>query len=90
MSKGLEKLKEIRDICSGMTNVFDEDLDVIEKELKALEIIKKYKRKEYLFWIMEEYSTWEDYLEHCIKSDIRPYIKKEEYELLKEILYGTK
>ena len=32
MSKGLEALKDIRDICSGMTNVFDEDLDIIEEE----------------------------------------------------------
>ena len=35
--KGLDALKDIRDICSDMTTVFDEDLNIIEKELKVLE-----------------------------------------------------
>lgn len=42
MNKGLEALKDIRDICSGMTNVFDEDLDIIEKELKEKETQDDY------------------------------------------------
>ncbi len=41
MSKELEALKNIRDICKDMTNIFDEDLDIIEIALKDYYALKK-------------------------------------------------
>ena len=92
MSKGLDALKDIRDICSDMTTVFDDDLLIIEKELKALEIIKCL-----LFSKCRVYETSEkttattitkgDY--YVVELDFnnkRFYIGKEEYDLLKEVL----
>ena len=35
-SESLKALKDIRDICYGMTNVFDKDLDTIENEINEL------------------------------------------------------
>ena len=89
-NKGLKALKRIRQETCPVTYMPDFDKEecckIIEKELKTLEIIKEHKNKGHLFWIMEEYPTWEDYLEHCKKSDLNPYIQNEEYDLLKEVL----
>ena len=68
MSKGLEILKMIR---GG--NFYYKDLDIIEKELKALEIIKEKKVDVAIFF--------ED---GCARH--REKLTQEEYDLLKEVL----
>lgn len=72
MSKGLEALNRLR---NHKPYDIEPNLDIIEKELKALEIIKDC-------CIVAEYpdNTYE--LAFCRKI----CIEKEEYELLKEVL----
>ena len=72
--KGLRKLKIIRhihDMECGKDERIDKDFDIIEKDLKALEIIKKY--------ILDD----EDYLD-LISRNLN--IPKEELDFLKEAL----
>ena len=71
MSKGLEVLKRLK---WGYDITHEERItlcECIEKELKALEIIKKY--------ILDD----EDYLDLIVRHINIP---KEEYDLLKEVL----
>ena len=87
MSKGLEELAIIRElnVCKSTSN--------IEKELKALEIIKE-KRVDTraLIESLEDDWTWEQYMDE--EDDIntgghqfsRDRLTHEEYELLKEAL----
>ena len=83
--KGLEALKDIKDICSGMTTIFDDDLETIEKELKALEIIKEKKMNVEL--LLLELTMYKDYEEY---KDIAYFnnrsLTRKEYDLLKEVL----
>ena len=73
MSKGLEALQEIKSKPFSWEKLKD-SLDTIEKELKALEIIKKY-------YVFEEnqFYTFK-------RKTIRNKETKEEYDLLKEVL----
>ena len=89
MSKGLEALKIIYDLedLQGGRDAFWESYRIIEKELKALEIIKE-----------KEVDVW--YLMICIEQNIKhlqfynEYMKElngikltqEEFDLLKEVL----
>lgn len=90
MNKGLKALNDIRELvnrveyASKIPNINNE-LDTIEKELKALEIIK-------------EYGINVDYFKrHCdIEYDdefniyrIEEILTQEEYDLLIEVLYGA-
>ena len=80
-------------IIPNLMKTTEEQARVIEeqkKEIKALEIIRKCERKDYLIWIITEYPTWKEYLNHCKKSSLNPYIQKEEYDLLKEVLLWKK
>lgn len=95
MSKGLKALKEYRAQQQGVNVYADELLDIVEKELKALEIIKEkglsmgdiafiengYCWESYAgFETMQaQYWGYEDKLYKTLKT-------KEEYELLKEAL----
>ncbi len=81
MSKGLEALKDVRDICSDMTSVFDDDLDIIEKELKAFEIIKE---KKVNVIILMGCDSVEEYNKHPLSWK---KLTQEEYDLLKKVLY---
>lgn len=102
MSKGLEALKDIRDICSNMTTVFDDDLGIIEKELKRLEeleimysncVIEGAKQKKALEIIIK-HSVNVERIKNC--STFEQYnlgkptkdrrLTKEEFDLLKEVL----
>ena len=78
MSKGLEALKEL----SKMVFIYGgvEQYKIIEKELKALEIIKNKKiNLEYLKCC----ETYEQYKTVCSYWN---EITKEEYDLLKDVL----
>lgn len=77
MSKGLEKLARIKghfnpkDIANK--ELFEEDFDTIEKELKALKIIKEH--------IIYDQET------NVLKANFQWYIRnKDEQDLLKEVL----
>lgn len=73
-TKGLEKLARIKghfnpkDIANK--ELFEEDFDTIEKEIKALNIIKDFISLE----------------PHCIYGKSKRNLTPEEYELLKEVL----
>lgn len=92
MSKGLEALKELLEYVN-FENRHDSksekavsNFDIIEKELKALEIIKN-KKVAYLFmWLIEKHNkkcALRLYNEPC-EEDRK--ITEEEYDLLKEVL----
>lgn len=99
MSKCLDALANIkREKPTFFSAIYDggmweEDVETIEKELKALEIIKKKKvDTRALIAILKEDWTWEDYMreEDDVNtgghqfSNIR--LTQEEYDLLKEEL----
>ena len=79
MSKGLEALKEINKVIpyAHITNEYK----TIEKELKALEIIKEKICLGGLCSSLQETKNFEDY-----KVSYFTQLTKEEYELLKEVL----
>lgn len=83
MSKGLEKLKEIKNgyIWHNPQRGDEEKFETIEKELKALKVIIKKAHirlgrdgDQYYFQTTNNYY----------------YISKQKYDLLKEVLYGKK
>ena len=93
MSKGLEVLKEIKQIETngidmgkftmvkiGSCPNYWELFDTVEKELKALEIIRN---KEVDVYYIKHFSNYKTYSEHTFTEN---KLTKEEYELLKEIL----
>ena len=90
MSKGLGKLKIIRHIHDsecGKDETMDKDFDIIEKELKALEIITNN------FGIMVYYSRhretgYEMSMQDSDNHDLFTMITEEDYNLLKEILWN--
>ena len=87
MTKGLKALKEIVfnyvQVFKNNENgkqMFMEDVHIIEKELKALEIIKE-KRVD-IGWVIKS----ANYSRYNLGVGERQALKKEEYELLKEVL----
>lgn len=83
MSKGLEALREIdkdTPFSQAFNPKFKERIAIIEKELKALEIIKE-KRVD-IGWLIRS--------ENCSKYNLgvgsSQALKKEKYDLLKEVL----
>ena len=59
-----------------------ESLDAIEKELKALEILKNTCIENWKIRISENYKEYiDEYINNCTE-----YITEEEYNLLKEVL----
>ena len=76
MLKGLRELKELQKHHYGTLDEFDRKLSIIEKELKALEIIKKY------VYVSKPYGT-STYIK---LNDESEFIPEKEYDLLKEIL----
>lgn len=82
MSKGLEALKKIKNWL--YTHDLQElcDIDIIEKELKALEIIKKKNVSISAFKLnvsLETYIIW-------WTTKREEWLTQEEFDLLKEIL----
>ena len=89
MSKGLQALEHMNKniiLCEDI----DEDVEIIKKELQALEIIKKH-------IVNRDSDTSGVYLEYClglfepyysieIKHGVNQTITEKEYNLLKEVL----
>ena len=82
--RGIEALNKLKQNNENGTHLFDYELhDVIEKELKALEIIKKYIKVTYQEDELFLYG-FEDKQYVSLRSS--NLMSKEEYELLKEVL----
>ena len=88
MSEGLEALKDIREIFTCHDFDFIEKCDIIEKELKALEIIKEKKVNVSLLFNTKNHWDYNDYIcraQIYLQSNSK-CITQEEYNLLKEVL----
>ena len=88
MSKGLEALKEIVfnyvQVFKNNENgkqMFMEDVHIIEKELKALEIIRN---KGLNTWWFKKFNSYEEYKNKGCE-DLATELTQEEYDLLKEV-----
>lgn len=83
MSKGLDALKELmNNVIRNDDKLCDKKVAIIEKELKALEIIKE--KPQATLWFVQHYTKkmgYEDMIS-LFKEDIT----KEQFELLKEVL----
>lgn len=83
MSKGLEEIKTLRGFNQVELNNdknINKSLDIIEKELKALEIIKDYN------WF--SFNEKRGFVVFC--NDIMDIANEEEFNLLKEVLCDEK
>ena len=96
MSKGLEAIKQ-RLINDGWldedgTGVYAEDLSIIEKELKALEILKNKPHISFdLFDTLDTLEEINNYIEFMYGRNDTSILTQEEYDLLKEVfLCNTK
>lgn len=81
MSKGLEALKTIRhihDMECGEDESINKDFDIIEKELKALYLIRKLGLTEIVYIMCVNYDAY-------VENRNNP-IPKEEFDLLEEVL----
>ena len=89
MSKGLEELKNPIECEVSLTQKYrkytytEQQLEVIEKELKALEIIKKYVGVQEFY---DDIFPYEIVDKQYASSGSELIISKEEYELMKEVL----
>ena len=101
MSKGLEALESLManyyemcviDNCNDdMYQKFNNSSErgIIEKELKALEIIKEnalYADWTWLFDCIMNNKSYEDYIDGCNATKETTYAELEEYNLFKEVL----
>lgn len=80
MSKGLEALKFLRRNYCILKRERESACNIIEKELKALEILI---RKNINLWIFKNTNSYRAYIEGC---HLHEQCSKEEYDLLKEVL----
>lgn len=93
MSKELEKIKKMyeyfvknyRDLEPKLMICEKEDFDIIEKELKALEIIKNKRVDVNDLLLFVNRKAYNDYVVACDDNKLRVLTKKE-YDLLKEVL----
>ena len=92
MSKGLEAFQRIKNTPTydnGLVKDFHPSCcEIVEKELKALEIIKRdlvMVACEFYRYVVEEHATWEEYCQ-VFPEEERHIKNKEEYELLREVL----
>ena len=85
MSKGLEALCYLDDIAHGRKMRLDphELKLIVEKELKALELMKKYNVRPSDF---HYHTTYKVYLCNMSFADDDEIMNEEEYDLLKEVL----
>lgn len=95
MSKGLEALRKINIITLQRTrgralevvevNVakyHKKEIDIIEKELEALEIIKKHNYVNGLKYTLKKTKNYDEFINYYSID----FFTKEEYDLLKEVL----
>ena len=90
-TKGLEALERLYcssrlDLSYVLDNKHKNDYSIIEKELKALEIIKK-KAKDQLHYLAIS-RNYEEYLRYCDDNNIPLQVRYslEEFDLLNEVL----
>jgi len=86
MSKGLEALKiiyELEDLQGGRDE-FWKAYRIIEKELKTLEIVKKYHITPAFFAFNESYQAYIENMSFYLEDE--PLMSEEEYNLAKEVL----
>lgn len=87
MSKGLNSLNEMvihLNSKYGKTQEALEDFRNIEKELKALEIVKKYHITPAFFAFNESYQAYIENMSFYLEDE--PLMSEEEYNLAKEVL----
>lgn len=77
MSKELESLNKI-----AYSYGYDENIKIIEKSLKALDIIKK---KEVNVFVLLHSGNLKIYNDYCCYNE-KEQLTQEEYDLLKEVL----
>lgn len=82
MSKEFESWEEIKDEMLEWTEGYEENFDIIEKSLKALEIINKKLVNIYI--IKDLKCTLADY--NTIIINEKCHLTQEEFDLLKEVL----
>ena len=81
MNKGLEALNEIREIVHGYNlPSIDKEANIIETELKRLEIIKNKEVNVFIFLHSGDLETYNDMVENNRK------LIQAEFDLLKEVL----
>ena len=78
MSKGLDALQELMNNKNKIKNYY-----IISKELKALEIVKKYHITPAFFTFNE---TYQAYIENMTFYEHEALMSEEEYNLAKEVL----
>lgn len=101
MNKGLKALKDFKSQQAGVNVYANEYLDIIEKELKALELIEVKEVDPTM--IYDNYNNYEGYLAakeeyyvmHQLKRDKeewnRDYVlTREEFDFLSDVLFGDK
>lgn len=101
MSKGLECLKDIDNLVGHLLDNadclvsneidYDEAFRTIEKELKALEIIKKKNVNCFKLRFCKNLEDYNLYLEGFVNPETKKissesYLNQEEFDLLKEVL----
>lgn len=83
-SKGLEAFYNIKDEMLEWTEGYEEDLDIVEKELKALEIIRNKEINIHALLLHLKRFDFPDGYNALVGEKYR--ITQEEYDLLKEVL----
>lgn len=90
MSKGLEALDGLRfDVSMAQYINYleaNKECDIIEKELKALEMLKKKKVNLFHIWVFNDYEQYKEhypFAEYNVEEDMLSF---EEFELLKEVI----
>lgn len=83
MNKGLEELKKIEYKWQYGVFTFIPNFEIIEKELKALEIIKE---KQANVSALLELDNLQQYNDYCDIVSGCKKLTQEEYDLLKEVL----
>lgn len=93
MSKGLEALANIVDEIKYthsngkvLTDYDKEQVDIIQKELQALEIIKNKKVNLFKIWVYDDYEQYKYYYPFGEYHAIEAMLTLEEFELIKEVV----
>ena len=85
--KGLEAIIYLRECLDD--KYYSNEISIIEKELKALEIIKNKKVNVSLFFSTDSLNAYNDYIARCRGAGIvreAQLLTQQEYDLLKEVL----
>lgn len=92
MSKGLKALDSLRFEVSISKDInyieieINNKCDIIEKELKTLEIIKNKKVNIYHIWVFDDYQQYKEHYPFSEYHAEEDMLTIEEFELLKEVL----